>query len=227
MWHTCLIGLRKCVHRIEESPKTTKEVKVKEASSRLRARANAERNFQMAEAKWPVCKEEAKANVHRPWPCASDTADRPLRPGRLPSTSERIAWERAGAARGLWLCCVGRSSPMGIDLPPRLARDPSALPPFRKFISAFALTRFGGYSNVGVGPLRLLSVTLGMPFFHPVPLMNRKKNPFRAVRARACCSLGFGCRTLDQLRALRREYAGRVCLPRVGQREEKVRDHFA
>ena len=91
------------------------------------SRANAERNFQMAEAKWPVCKE--------------DTADRPLRPGRLPSTSERIAWERAGAARGLWLCCVGRSSPMGIDLPPRLARDPSPLPPFRKFISAFALSR--------------------------------------------------------------------------------------
>ena len=29
---------------------------------------------------------------------------------------------------------------MGIDLPPRLTRDPSALPPFRKFISAFALT---------------------------------------------------------------------------------------
>jgi sigma-B regulation protein RsbU (phosphoserine phosphatase) len=28
---------------------------------------------------------------------------------------------------------------MGIGLPPRLARDPSALPPFRKFISAFAL----------------------------------------------------------------------------------------
>ena len=27
-----------------------------------RRRANAERNFQMAEAKWPVCKEEAKAN---------------------------------------------------------------------------------------------------------------------------------------------------------------------
>ena len=105
-------------------------------------RANAERNFQMAEAKWPVCKEEAKANVHRPWPCASDTADRPLRPGRLPSFSERIAWERAGARmgrrgpipfKGLWLCCVGRSSLggkkgshpfLGIDLPPRLARDP-------------------------------------------------------------------------------------------------------
>ena len=34
---------------------------------------------------------------------------------------------------------VDRSSPMGIDLPPRLARDPSELPPFRKFISAFAL----------------------------------------------------------------------------------------
>ncbi len=62
-----------------------------------------------AEAKWPVFQEESKANVHRPWPCDSDTADRPLRPGRLPSTSERIAWERA-------------------------------LPPFRKFISGFALT---------------------------------------------------------------------------------------
>ena len=61
-------------------------------------RANPERNFQMAEAKWPVFQEESKANVHRPWPCDSDTADRPLRPGRLPSTSERIAWERAGAA---------------------------------------------------------------------------------------------------------------------------------
>src|SRR4249919_2286004 len=93
----------------------------------------------MAEAKWPVFQEESKANVHRPWPCDSDAADRPLRPGRLPSTSERIAWERAGAARGLWLCCVSRPSPMGIGLPPRLARDPSALPPFRKFISAFAL----------------------------------------------------------------------------------------
>ena len=44
------------------------------------------------------------------------------------------------ARRGSWLCCVDRPSPMGIDLPPRLARDPSALPPFRKFISAFALT---------------------------------------------------------------------------------------
>jgi len=40
---------------------------------------------------------------------------------------------------GLWLCCVGRSSLggkkgfhpfLGIDLPARLARDPSALPPF-------------------------------------------------------------------------------------------------
>src|SRR4249919_2655673 len=93
----------------------------------------------MAEAKWPVFQEESKANVHRPWPCDSDAADRPLRPGRLPSTSERIAWERAGAARGLWLCCVGRPSPMGIGLPPRLAKDPSALPPFRKFISGFAL----------------------------------------------------------------------------------------
>src|SRR4029077_6753139 len=98
-----------------------------------------------------------KANADRPWPCASDTADRPLRPGRLPSTSERIAWERAGAQMGrrgpipfrrLWVGCVGRSSLggkkgshpfLGIDLPPRLARDPSALPPFRKFISAFAL----------------------------------------------------------------------------------------
>jgi hypothetical protein len=30
---------------------------------------------------------------------------------------------------------------MGIALPPRLARDPSALPPFRKFISGFALTK--------------------------------------------------------------------------------------
>ena len=67
---------------------------------RLFARANAERNFQMAEAKWAVCQKEAKANVHRPWPCASDTADRPLRSGRLPSTSERIAWERAGAQMG-------------------------------------------------------------------------------------------------------------------------------
>ena len=114
----------------------------------FKARANPERNFQMAEAKWPVCTEEAKANVHRPWPCADDTADRPLRPGRLPSTSERIAWERAGAARGLWLCCVGRPSLggkkgshpfLGIGLPPRLARDPSALPPFRKFLSGFAL----------------------------------------------------------------------------------------
>ena len=112
------------------------------------ARANAERNFQMAEAKWPLCQEEAKANVHRPWPCADDAAERPLRPGRLPSHSERIAWERAGAQmgrrgtipfKGLWLCCVGRPSPMGIGLPPRLARDPSALPPFRKFLSAFAL----------------------------------------------------------------------------------------
>jgi hypothetical protein len=28
---------------------------------------------------------------------------------------------------------------MGIGLPPRLARDPSAMPPFRKFISGFAL----------------------------------------------------------------------------------------
>ena len=102
----------------------------------------------MAEVQWPVCKEEAKANVQRPWPLADDTADRPLRPGRLPSTSERIAWERADAARGLWLCCVGRPSLggkkgshpfLGIGLPPRLARDPSALPPFRKFISAFAL----------------------------------------------------------------------------------------
>jgi len=120
-------------------------------------RANAERNFQMAEAKWPVCQEEAKANVHRPWPCAADTADRPLHPGRLPSHSERIAWERAGAQmgrrgpipfKGLWLCCVGRSSLggkkgshpfLGIGLPPRLARDPSALAQFRKFISAFAL----------------------------------------------------------------------------------------
>ena len=116
-------------------------------------RANPERNFQMAEAKWPVCTEEAKANVHRPWPCADDTADRPLRPGRLPSTSERIAWERAGAARGLWLCCVGRPSPMGIGLPPRLARDPSALPPFRKFISGFAL-------NPGCAAQRLQGVAL-------------------------------------------------------------------
>ena len=115
----------------------------------------------MAEAKWPVCQEESKANVHRPWPCDSDTADRPLRPGRLPSTSERIAWERAGAARGLWLCCVGRPSPMGIGLPPRLAKDPSALPPFRKFISGFALAgsntrRVGGtlgtWRNTSQGP---------------------------------------------------------------------------
>jgi hypothetical protein len=95
-------------------------------------------------SKWPrrnglSARKRQRANVHRPWPSASDTAGRPLRPGRLPSTSERIAWERAGAARGPWLCCVGSSSPMGIDLPPRLARDPSALPPFRKFISAFAL----------------------------------------------------------------------------------------
>ena len=102
-------------------------------------RANPERNFQMAEAKWPVCQKEAKANVRRPWPCADDAADRPLRPGRLPSTSERTAWERAGAQmgrrgpipfRGLWLCCVGRPSLggkkgshpfLGIGLPPRLA----------------------------------------------------------------------------------------------------------
>jgi hypothetical protein len=28
---------------------------------------------------------------------------------------------------------------MGIALPPRLARDPSAQPPFRKFLLAFAL----------------------------------------------------------------------------------------
>ena len=113
-------------------------------------------------SKWPrrnglSARKRHKANVHRPWPCASDTADKPLRPGRLPSSSERIAWERAGARmgrrgpipfKGLWLCCVGRSSLggkkgshpfLGIDLPPRLARDPSALPPFRKFISAFAL----------------------------------------------------------------------------------------
>ena len=48
----------------------------------------------------------------------------------------------------LWLCCVGRPSLggkkgshpfLGIGLPPRLARDPSALPPFRKFLLAFAL----------------------------------------------------------------------------------------
>ena len=67
---------------------------------------------------------------------------------RLESDSFRTAWERAGAARGLWLCCVGGSSLggkkgshpfLGIALPPRLARDPSAQPPFRKFISAFAL----------------------------------------------------------------------------------------
>ena len=63
-------------------------------------RANPERNFQMAEAKWPVCQKEAKANVRRPWPFADDAADRPLRPGRLPSTSERTAWERAGAQMG-------------------------------------------------------------------------------------------------------------------------------
>src|SRR5258705_13946777 len=73
-------------------------------------------------------------------PLADDTADRPLRPGRLPSNSKRIAWERAGVARGLWLCCVGRPSPIGIGLSPRLARDPSALPPFPKFLLAFALT---------------------------------------------------------------------------------------
>jgi hypothetical protein len=51
-------------------------------------------------------------------------------------------------ARGLWLCCGSRASLdgkkgshpfFGIGLPPRLARDPSALPSFRKFISAFAL----------------------------------------------------------------------------------------
>ena len=30
---------------------------------RQAARANAERNFQMAEAKWPVCQEEVNANV--------------------------------------------------------------------------------------------------------------------------------------------------------------------
>ena len=97
--------------------------------------------FAAANAACFAARKSHKANVHRPWPCDSDTADRPLRPGRLPSTSERIAWERAGAARGLWLCCGGRPSPMGIGLPPRLAREPSALPPFRKFISAFALIR--------------------------------------------------------------------------------------
>jgi hypothetical protein len=43
-------------------------------------RANTKRNFQMAEAQWPFCKEEAKANVHRPWLFADDTAERPLRP---------------------------------------------------------------------------------------------------------------------------------------------------
>jgi hypothetical protein len=37
----------------------------------MQARANAERNFQMAEAKSPVCQKEAKANARRPWPCAS------------------------------------------------------------------------------------------------------------------------------------------------------------
>jgi MEMO1 family protein len=30
------------------------------------ARANPKRNFQMAEAQWPVCQEEPPANVHRP-----------------------------------------------------------------------------------------------------------------------------------------------------------------
>jgi len=66
-------------------------------------------------SKWPrrnglSARKRRKANVHRPWPCAADTADRPLRPGRLPSTSKGIAWERAGAARGLWLCCVSTPS---------------------------------------------------------------------------------------------------------------------
>ena len=138
------------------------------------SRANPERNFQMAEAKWPVCQEEAKANVRRPWPFADDAADRPLRPGRLPSTSERIAWERAGAARGLWLCCVGRPSPMGIGLPPRLVRDPSALPPFRKFLSGFALkerirfTRRGRRApgleraSIGAKPLLLVSARFAL-----------------------------------------------------------------
>jgi hypothetical protein len=107
-------------------------------------RANAERSFQMAEAKWPVCTEEAKANVHRPWPCTDDTADRPLRPGRLPGNSERMPWERAGARMGRRgpipsgvSGCVA-SAGQGL-VPPRRTRDPSALPPFRKFISAFAL----------------------------------------------------------------------------------------
>ena len=41
----------------------------------------------MAEAKWPICQEEANANVCKTLAFADDTADRPLRPGRLPSTS--------------------------------------------------------------------------------------------------------------------------------------------
>ena len=36
-----------------------------------------------------VCQEEAKANVQRPWPWASDTADRPLRPGEKGPTNAR------------------------------------------------------------------------------------------------------------------------------------------
>ena len=143
----------------------------------------------MAEAKWPVCKEEAKANVHRPWPLASNTADRSLRPGRLPSTSERIAWERARARmgrrgpipfKGLWLCCVGRSSLggkkgshpfLGIDLPPRLARDPSALPPFRKFISAFALNNMALFLDPAL--TKGLQANWALPLFEPSPISDR------------------------------------------------------
>jgi hypothetical protein len=101
--------------------------------------------------RWP-CQEEAKANVHRPWPFAPDTADRPLRPGRLPNTSERNYLGKGWRAEGAWgaYACGGvrRLAEEGFPAGRRklhagtrvLPRDPLALPPFRKFISAFALT---------------------------------------------------------------------------------------
>ena len=100
--------------------------------------------------------------MHKLWPCVDDTADSPLAPGPpLPSTSEGTAWQRAGVRigrkgpfpSGVSGCVglqptapAGRQGPtfyLGTHATAALRDDgiPFSIntPPFRKFISAFAL----------------------------------------------------------------------------------------
>ena len=97
-------------------------------------RANAERNFQMAEAKWPVCRGRGEG------PMSIDLGLLPLTPqtGHCARAASQAVLKELlgkGLARrgGRWLCCGGRSSPMGIRLPPRLAETPRRCHRFGNF----------------------------------------------------------------------------------------------